>query len=104
MIEGHPLIPHREGHLVRACFYYAVVIGPRVAILYDNFGRGGMCDMHPDEIVAIWHTRDLLSALGTSFECLLAGNTTLSSAPIPEPTLNQAALDALWRAAEQIDA
>lgn len=87
MIHGHPNLSHEPDRLVRACFYYAVVIGPRLTVLHDNDGRGGMCDMTLNEISAVWRTPDLLSSLGTDFEALRRGGARLEEGTLPAPIL-----------------
>lgn len=70
---------------VRACFYYAVVVTPQTTVLFDNDGRGGMCDRTPHEMVAAWRTAEILASQGNSWEDLQAGRLTLSDAPLPVP-------------------
>lgn len=62
LVHGHPNW-NRSGDHVRACFYYAAVIGEEFTVLLDNQGRGGMCEMVLGEIAAVWDTRTLFAAL-----------------------------------------
>ena len=73
--------------LVRACFYYAVAMTPRTTVLFDNQGRGGMCDMVGEEIVAAWDTPALLASQGLSFESAMTGRDVLKGSleTVPEP-------------------
>lgn len=84
-VEGHPALAPSDGRIVRSCFYYSVVVTPRVTALYDNDGRGGMCTLHPSEIAAVWRTPRLLEALGASFESLSNGTAELEGKAVPEP-------------------
>jgi hypothetical protein len=95
MVVGHPGMPQSDRRIVRACFYYAVVVNPKVTLLFDNYGRGGMCDLVPDEIQAIWRTPELLAALGVDFESVRDGSAVLGEAPVPPLALNSDALDVL---------
>lgn len=69
MIPGGPEM-ERDGVRARACFYYAVLLTPQTTVLLDNQGRGGMCALLPEEIVAAWSTPDLLASQGLSLEDL----------------------------------
>ncbi len=84
-VEGHPALAPRGDRIVRSCFYYSVVVTPRVTALYDNDGRGGMCTLDPSEIAAVWRTPRLLAALGASFETLADGTADLNGKTVPEP-------------------
>ncbi len=95
-IEGHPNIAYKEGRLVRSCFYYSVVMNERLAVLYDNDGAGGMCDLEPYEIVAVWRTPRLMESLGVTFEDLRAGKADIGPGPAPEPCWRHAASDPKW--------
>lgn len=83
-VIGHPFKPQTEKQLVRACFYYALIIGPKVTVLFSNFDRGGMCDLVPEEIVGIWRTTDISAAYGVSFDDLRLERGELRDAPMPE--------------------
>ncbi len=100
-VRGHPAMPQTERRLVRACFYYAVVMTPRATWLFDNDGRGGMCEMAPHEIAAVWRTPELLAAAGTSFEALRdgGGRLAIGAAPPPDVDFFGAALEAAGGAA-----
>lgn len=87
MVHGHPCLSPGREQVVRACFYYAVTCSPKLTILHDNWGEGGMCKMVPDEWRAIWRTPDLLQALGCTYEQLRDGTAQLSDAPIPAPAV-----------------
>ena len=84
MLHGHPNVPQIEHRVVRVCFYYAMVVTPKLTALYDNDGRGGMCDMTADEVRAIWRTDELLAALGTDFEALSSGTATFTDGAVPK--------------------
>jgi len=84
-VTGHPAMSEREDRLVRGCFYYSVVVTPRITAVYDNEGAGGMCTMDPVEIAAIWRTPRLLEALGITFEGLRDGTASLDGASVPAP-------------------
>lgn len=84
-ISGHPAMAERPDRLVRACFYYAVVMTPKVTVVYDNDGAGGMCTMDPLEISAVWRTPDVLDALGVTFEALVDGSADFEDRPLPAP-------------------
>jgi hypothetical protein len=84
-IAGHPAMAERPDRLVRACFYYAVVMTPKVTLVFDNDGAGGMCTMDPLEISAVWRTPDILDALGVTFEALGDGSADFADRPIPAP-------------------
>ena len=77
--------PEQEGPAVRACFYYAVAVTPMHTVLFDNQGRGGMCDLVPEEMVAVWNTPALLASQGMSMEALHVPLPALPDAPIPSP-------------------
>jgi hypothetical protein len=77
MVHGHPYVAERPDRIVRACFYYGVVMTPKLTAIYDNCDRGGMCDMTPDEIAVIWRTPALLEKLGTTFEALQNGTAVI---------------------------
>lgn len=83
-IVGHPFKPETDTLLVRACFYYALIVSPKATLLFSNFDRGGMCDLAPEEIVGIWRTSDILNAYGVSFEELRSGTGALADVPMPE--------------------
>lgn len=84
-VPGHPAMEHRGDRLVRSCFYYSVVVTPRVTAVYDNDGAGGMCSMDPSEIAAVWRTPRLLEALGVDFESLSNGTADVEGKAVPEP-------------------
>ncbi|MGU3661172.1 hypothetical protein [Methylobacterium fujisawaense] len=84
-IAGHPAMAERPDRLVRACFYYAVVMTPKVTLVFDNDGAGGMCTMDPLEISAVWRTPDILDALGVTFEALGDGSADFEDRPLPAP-------------------
>ncbi|MDE4914581.1 hypothetical protein [Methylobacterium sp. 092160098-2] len=84
-IAGHPAMAERPDRLVRACFYYAVVMMPKVTLVFDNDGAGGMCTMDPLEISAVWRTPDILDALGVTFESLGDGSARFEDRPLPPP-------------------
>ncbi len=84
-VEGHPAMAYREDRLVRSCFYYSVVMTPKLTVLYDNDGAGGMCTLDPVEIAAVWRTPELMDSLGVRFEDLQAGTAELGAARPPEP-------------------
>ena len=74
-----------EPVIVRSCFYYAVVMTEKTTVMFDNFGRGGMCDMVPEEMVACWDTPALLESQGVSFSDLQTGTAQLREATLPKP-------------------
>jgi hypothetical protein len=84
-IRGHPAMSERPERLVLACFYYAVVMTPKVTAVFDNDGAGGMCTMDVREISALWRTPDVLEALGVTFEDLRTGTAVFEDRPLPEP-------------------
>ncbi|WP_414476432.1 hypothetical protein [Microvirga sp. M2] len=57
-------------------------------MIYDNCGRGGMCDMTADEIAVIWKTPALLEQLGTSFEALQDGTAIITAIETPKPDID----------------
>lgn len=77
--------PEEGAVIVRACFYYAVVMTEKTTVMFDNYGRGGMCDLVPDEMVACWDTPALLESQGVDFQALRAGTARLGDAPVPRP-------------------
>jgi hypothetical protein len=92
MVHGHPDRNETSTRIVRACFYYAMVVTPVATVLYDNDGKGGMCEMVDEEIRAIWRTKDLLDTLSTTFACLQDGTAIIpTDIDIPEAnwSLNQ---------------
>jgi len=92
MVSGHPFLKQRHDRLVRSCFYYTVMITPRVTALYDNWDKGGMCDLTPHELRAIWKTPRLLLELGVTFEDLQAGTALPGDSSVSPPDWD---LDAL---------
>lgn len=90
--------------IVRACFYYAVVMTEKTTVMFDNYGRGGMCDLVPEEMVACWDTPALLESQGVSFQALREGRAELSDAPLPRPNeiLNDLPGEA-YKACESVD-
>ena len=84
-VVGHPEMPQTEKRLVRACFYYAIVMTPKLTAVYDNDDRGGMCSMTTDEISAIWRTEDLLAPLGLRFEDFTEGREFVIEGEIATP-------------------
>lgn len=87
-VQGHPSMGEQTDRIVRACFYYAIVMTPKITMIYDNCGRGGMCDMTPDEISVIWKTPALLEQLGTTFEALQAGTAVITATEAPKPDID----------------
>ncbi len=86
IVQGHPRWGAGPKAIVASCFYYAIVSTPKVTILFDNDGRGGMCDLSVEEVQAAWATRDLLDAIGTSFDDLHDGRILAGSIPVlPSP-------------------
>ena len=77
--------PGETGPVVRACFYYAVVMTPRTTVMFDNHGRGGMCDLIPEEMVAAWNTPDLLASQGVGLEALRNGTAVINDQAVPRP-------------------
>jgi hypothetical protein len=92
LLRGHPAMPQTEARLVRACFYYAVVMTPKATWLFDNDGRGGMCEMAVHEIAAVWRTPRLLAALGTDFEAVRSGAAAFTGA-VPPPDVDLFAVE-----------
>jgi hypothetical protein len=87
-VRGHPSMPETESRLVRACFYYAIIVTPKATWLFDNGGRGGMCEMAEHEIAAVWRTPTLLAALGTDFEALRDGKAHITATSAPKPDVD----------------
>ena len=85
MVHGHPFLQPWDDQVVRACFYYALVVTPKIAILYDNDDAGGMCRLEADEVRAVWRTLALLAAFGTDFEALRDGKAILAQGRVPKP-------------------
>ncbi len=77
--------PDQDGPIVRACFYFAVVVTPKHTVVFDNQGRGGMCDLSPEEMVAVWDTAPLLASQGMSMETLHVPLPELPDVPVPSP-------------------
>lgn len=77
--------PDHTGPIVRACFYYAVVVTPKHTVVFDNQGQGGMCKMVPDEVAAVWDTQELLASQGVSIEDLSRTNLDVGDHPVPAP-------------------
>lgn len=72
--------------LVRACFYYAVVMTDQHTVLFDNEGRGGMCSLATEEMVAVWDTPALLASQGLTLEQMRAGvPLPLTALEVPRP-------------------
>jgi hypothetical protein len=87
-VQGHPSMGEQSDRIVRACFYYAIVMTPKITMLYDNCGRGGMCDMTIDEVSVIRKTPALLEKLGTTFEALQAGTAVITATEAPKPDID----------------
>ena len=87
-VQGHPSMGEQSERIVRACFYYAIVMTPGVTMIYDNCGRGGMCDMASDETAVIWRTPALLEKLGTTYEALQAGTAVITATEAPKPDID----------------
>lgn len=77
--------PDEGGPVVRACFYYGVVVTPRTTVVFDNGGRGGMCDFVPEEMVAAWDTPSLLASQGMRLDALHEGAAPDPAIPVPSP-------------------
>ena len=91
-LDGHPNLGRDRHAVVRSCFYHSVLVTPKMAMLFDNMGRGGMCHMSLDEFSALWDTPALLRSLGLTWEQLrdgarLATEQALPSVPPPDPAL-----------------
>lgn len=84
-VKGHPNLESTATRVIRSCFYYSVVMTPKVTALFDNDGRGGMCTLDPHELSGLWKTPDLLAALGVGFEELRDGTAALEDRPLPPP-------------------
>lgn len=84
-VRGHPNMAERPDRIVRSCFYYSVVMTPRLTAIFDNDGAGGMCTLEPHELSAIWRTPDLLAELGVSFDALRDGSAVLHDRPLSPP-------------------
>lgn len=84
-VKGHPSLESTETRVIRSCFYYSVVMTPKVTALFDNDGRGGMCTLEPHELSGLWKTPELLSALGVAFEELRDGTAAFEDRPLPPP-------------------
>ena len=63
-VKGHPNLESTATRVIRSCFYYSVVMTPKVTALFDNDGRGGMCTLDPHELSGLWKSPDLLAAGG----------------------------------------
>ena len=88
------------GEIMCSCFYYSVAIHPTITLLYDNFGRGGMCDHVWEEVQAAWPTRDILDRIGMTYEDLQACVDDVREVPaMPEP--NAELLELLGRVMEE---
>jgi hypothetical protein len=87
-VHGHPAMVQTEDRIVRSCFYYSVVMTPKVTALFDNEGRGDMCTLELHELSGLWKTPDLLAALGVGFEELMDGTAAFEDRPLEaeEPT------------------
>lgn len=84
-VPGHPSLAPNGSRIVRSCFYYSVVVTPKVTALFDNDGRGGMCTLELHELSGLWKTPDLLAALGVGFEELRDGTAAFVDRPLPPP-------------------
>ena len=84
-VRGHPNMEQRTDRIVRSCFYYSVVMTPKLTIVFDNDGAGGMCTLEPHELSAIWRTPDLLAELGVGFDELRDGSAVFEDRPLPPP-------------------
>ncbi|MBD2745877.1 hypothetical protein IC232_04110 [Microvirga sp. BT688] len=87
-VSGHPSRTLEPDVIIRSCFYYSILMTPKITMIYDNCGRGGMCDMTPDEISVIWKTPALLDQLGTTFEALQAGTAVITATEAPKPDID----------------
>lgn len=67
----------------RSCFYYAVMTTPHHAVLFDNLGKGGMCDLSFEEICAVWPIEQLLESQGIE-ESDFNAKSDLPDNPIPK--------------------
>lgn len=86
-VPGHPNMEQRHDRIVRSCFYYSVVMTPKLTAVFDNDGAGGMCTLEPHELSAIWRTPDLLAELGVAFEDLRDGSAVFEDRSLPPPLL-----------------
>lgn len=84
-VRGHPGLEAAETRIVRSCFYYSVIVTPKVTALFDNDGRGGMCTLELHELSGLWKTPDLLAVLGVGFEELRDGTAAFEDRPLPPP-------------------
>lgn len=84
-IRGHPNMEQRPDRIVRSCFYYSVVMTPKLTAVFDNDGAGGMCTLEPHELSAIWRTPDLLAEIGVAFDDLRDGSAIFEDRPLPPP-------------------
>lgn len=85
MIPGHPHVAEGRDRIVWACFYYTLIMTPKITLLLDNGGRGGMCNISLDEWPFAWKTGPLLDQMGTNYDQLANGTATLSDAEPPAP-------------------
>jgi hypothetical protein len=88
MVIGHPSRTEQPDVIIRSCFYYSILMTPKITMLYDNCGRGGMCDMTVDEISVIWKTPALLESLGITFEALQSGKAVITATEAPKPDID----------------
>ena len=84
-VRGHPSMEQRPDRIVRSCFYYSVVMTPKLTAIFDNDGAGGMCTLEPHELSALWRTPDLLAELGVAFDELRDGCAVFEDRPLPPP-------------------
>ncbi len=84
-VRGHPNMEAHDERLVRSCFYYSVVMTPKVTAVFDNDGAGGMCTLEPHELSALWKTPDILGVLGVTFEDLRDGTADFEDRALPPP-------------------
>lgn len=87
-VVGHPSRTKEPNVIIRSCFYYSILMTPKITMIYDNSGRGGMCDMTVDEISVIWKTPALLESLGTTFEALQDGTAVITAKEAPKPDID----------------
>lgn len=78
-----------RGRIERHCFYYSLLVEETITVLLDNGGRGGMCELIPEEIGAVWLTETLLHALGVTLAELSEGSAVLGTGPVPRPMFDR---------------
>lgn len=71
------------------CFYYSVIFSTDIILLYDNGGRGGMCDLSTfEELSAMWKAENIYKHFNTSYSELQNSSKIKEINEIPKPLID----------------